>query len=110
MLPSPNPTIQWVEQLPHNFKPDDGKIEKLEKLRSRAVFGILPLPNDIFVTIILSSAWATRRTQENVWARIKLEMPDASEKKKLETVLRSRTFPQNPVGLKMTEEKELNKL
>ena len=38
----------------------------------------------------------------------KEKMPDASEKEILEAVLRSRTFPQNPAGLKLTEE-EINK-
>ena len=102
------PEQWWFKQLPHNLKPDDDKVEELEKLRSRAVFGILPLPNDIFVVVILSSAWAMHRTQENVYAMAKEKMPDASEKEILKAVLRSRIFPQNPAGLKMTEE-EINK-
>jgi len=93
--------IGWFKQLPYNLKPDEDKIEGLEKLRSRAVFGILPLPNDIFVEIILGSTWATRRTQENVYAMAKEKMPNASEKEILEAVLRSRIFPQNPAGLKI---------
>lgn len=99
-----NPTIWWAKQLPHDIRPNEDKIEKLEKLRSRAVFGILPLPNNMFVAIVLSSAWATRSTQENIYARAKEEMPNASEKELLEAVLRSRISPQNPVGLKMTED------
>lgn len=100
---------KWrFEHLPDNFRPDDDKIDELEKLRSRAVFGILPLPKDMFITIILSSAWAMRRSQENVYAMAKERMPNASEKEILKTVLRSRVFPQNPAGLKMTEE-EINK-
>ena len=34
----------------------------------------------------------------------KEEMPKASEKELLEAVFRTRIFPQNPAGLKMTEE------
>jgi len=93
----------WFEQLPYNLKPDDDKVGELEKLRSRAVFGTLPLPNDIFVVIILGSAWATRRTQENGYAMAKEKMPNASEKEILEAVLRNRIFPRNFAGLKITE-------
>jgi len=34
----------------------------------------------------------------------KEKMPNASEKEVLEAVFRTRVFPQNPAGLKMTEE------
>lgn len=99
-----DPKIWWFEQLPSNLRPDENKVEELEKLRSHAIFHIFPLPNDVFTEIILSSRWAVRRVQENVYAMAKEKMPDASEKELLEAVLRSRLFPQNPVGLEMTEE------
>ena len=97
-------TIWWLEQLPSNLRPDEDKVEELEKLRSHAICHILPLPNDMFAEIILSSRWATRRVQENVYMMAKEKMPDASEKELLEAVFRSRIFPQNPAGLKMAEE------
>ena len=99
-----DPTIWWLEQLPRNLKPDENKVEELERLRSHAVFHILPLPNDIFAEMILISHWATRRIQENVYMMAKEKMPSASEKELLNTVFRSRIFPQNPAGLKMPEE------
>ena len=99
-----DPTIWWLEQLPRNLRPDENKVEELEKLRSHAIFHILPLPNDIFAEMILSSHWATRRIQENVYMMAKEKMPSASEKELLDAVFRSRIFPQNPAGLNMTEE------
>lgn len=98
------PTIWWLEQLPSNLRPDENKVEELERLRSHAVFHILPLPNDIFAEIILGSYWATRRVQENVYMTTKEKMPGTPEKELLEAVFKSRIFPQNPAGLKMTEE------
>ena len=99
-----DPKTLWFEQLPSNIRPDENKVKELEKLRSRAIFHILPLPNDMFTEIILSSRWAVRRVQENVYMMAKEKMPDASEKELLEAVFRSRLFPQNPAGLEMTEE------
>ena len=99
-----DPKIWWLEQLPSNLRPDENKVEELERLRSHAICRIFPLPNDMFAEIILSSRWATRRVQENVYMMAKEKMPDASEKELLKTVLRSRLFPQNPAGLEMTEE------
>jgi len=98
----------WFEQLPYNLKPNNDKAEELEKLRSHAILGIFPFPNDMFVMIILSSAWATRRMQENVYAMVKEKMPNTPEKEILKVVFRSRVFSENPVGLKMNEE-EINK-
>ena len=103
-----DPTIWWLEQLPGNLKPDDNKVEELERLRSRAICCILPLPNDIFAQIILSSSWATLRAQENVYMIAKEKMPDASEKDRLEAVFRSRAFPQNPAGIRLPED-EINR-
>lgn len=100
--------ILWLEQLPNNPRPDENKVEELERLRSHAICHIFPLPDDMFIEIILSSRWATRRVQENVYMMVKEKMPDASEKELLEAVFRSRIFPQNPAGLEMTEE-EINK-
>ena len=77
---------------------DENKVEELERLRSRAICHIFPLPNDIFTEIILGSRWATRRVQENVYTAAKEKMPDASEKDLLEVVFRSRLSPQNPAG------------
>ena len=99
-----DPTIWWLKQLPSNLRPDENKVEKLERLRSHAICRIFRLPNDMFAEIILSSRWATRRVQENVYMMAKEKMPDASEQELLEAVFRSRIFPQNPAGLKMTEE------
>ena len=99
-----DPTIWWLEQLPSNLRPDENKVEELEKLRSHAICHILPFPNDMFAVMILSSPWATRRVQENVYMMAKEKMLDASEKELLEAVFKSRIFPQNPAGLKMTEE------
>ncbi len=103
-----DPKIWWLEQLPSNLRPDENKVEELERLRSHAICHIFPLPNNMFTEIILSSRWATRRVQENAYMMAKEKMPDASEKELLEAVFRSRIFPQNPAGLKMTEE-EINK-
>ncbi|PKL47263.1 MAG: hypothetical protein CVV39_06020 [Planctomycetes bacterium HGW-Planctomycetes-1] len=99
-----DPKIWWFEQLPSNLRPNESKVKELEKLRSHAIFHIFPLPNDMFTEIILSSRWVVHRVQENVYMRAKEKMPDASEKELLETVFRSRLFPQNPAGLEMTEE------
>ena len=96
--------IWWLEQLPSNLRPDENKVEELERLRSHAICHIFPLPNDMFIEIILSSRWATRRVQENAYIMAKKKMPNASENELLEVVFRSRLFPQNPAGLEMTEE------
>ena len=94
-----NPEILWLEQLPSNLRPDNDKVEKLENLRSH-----YHIPNDIFIGIITSSHEIIRRVQENVYKMAKEKMPKASEKELLEAVFRTRIFPQNPAGLKMTEE------
>ncbi len=99
-----NQTIWWLEQLPINLRPDENKVKELERLRSNAIFHILPVPNDTFAAIILSSHWAMRRIQENTYKMAKEKMPNKSEKEVLEATLRSRIFPQNPFGLKMTNE------
>ena len=96
--------IFWLEQLPRNLRPDEDKIEQLERLRSRAICHILPLPNNTFAEIILSSRWATRRVQESIYSMAKDRMPDVSEKELLEAVFRSRVYPRNPAGLVLTEE------
>ena len=95
-----------LEELSYHLEPE--KVEELERLRSRGILGIFPIPGDLFAQIILNSAWALRKTQENIYTRAKIEMPDASEKERLEAVFRSRIFPQNPAGLEITE-KEANK-
>ena len=94
-----NSGIWWFEQLPSNLRPKDDKVEKLENLRS-----LYFLPNDIFVGIILSSPAVTRQVQKNVYELVKEKMPNALEKELLEAVFRTRIFPQNPLGLKITEE------
>lgn len=94
-----NSGIWWFEQLPSNLRPKDDKVEKLENLRSHYF-----LPNDIFVGIILSSPAITRQVQKNVYELAKEKMPNALEKELLEVVFSTRIFPQNPLGLKMTEE------
>lgn len=99
-----DPTIWWLAQLPSNLRPDENKVEELEKLRSHAIFHILPVPNDMFAELIISSNWVIRRVQENVYKMAKEDMPSASEKELLEAVFKTRVFPKNPVGLKMTEE------
>jgi len=93
------PTMWWLEQLPSNLRPDEDKVEELENLRSHH-----HIPNDMFAEIILSSPVTTRRVQENAYTMAKGKMPNASKKELLEIVFRSRISPQNPVGLKMTEE------
>jgi len=94
-----NPEISWFKQLPSNLRPDDDKVEELENLRSH-----YHVPNDIFIGIILSSPAITRQVQKNVYELAKEKMPNASEKEVIEAVFRTRIFPQNPAGLKMTEE------
>ena len=94
-----DPGIWWPEQIPHNLRPDETKCEELEKVRRR-----YHIPNDIFLGIILSSPAIARRVQENVYADAKKQMPDASEKDLLEAVFRSRVYPENPCGMKLTEE------
>lgn len=94
-----NPEISWLEQLPSNLRPDNDKVEELENLRSH-----YHIPNNIFIGIITSSPEITRRVQGNVYKMAKEKMPNASEKELLEVVFRTRVFPQNPAGLKMTEE------
>jgi len=103
-----DPKIWWLERLPSNLRPDENKVEELERLRSHAICHIFPLPNVMFTGIILTSRWATRRVQENVYMMAKEKFPNASEKELLQVVFRSRIFPQNPAGLEMTEE-EINK-
>jgi len=94
-----NPEISWFKQLPSNLRPDDDKVEELENLRSH-----YHVPNDIFIGIILSSPAITRQVQKNVYELAKEKMPNALKKELLEAVFRTRIFPQNPAGLKMTEE------
>jgi len=94
-----NPEISWLEQLPSNLRPDNDRVEELENLRSH-----YHIPNNIFIGIITSSPEITRRVQGNVYKMVKEKMPNASEKELLEAVFRTRIFPQNPLGLKMTEE------
>ena len=94
-----NPEISWLEQLPSNLRPDNDKVEELENLRSH-----YHIPNNIFIGIITSSPEITRRVQGSIYNMAKEKMPKASEKKLLEAVFRTRIFPQNPAGLKMTEE------
>ena len=94
-----NPEISWLEQLPSNLRPDNDRVEELENLRSH-----YHIPNNIFIGIITSSPEITRRVQGNSYNMAKEKMPKASEKKLLEAVFRTRIFPQNPAGLKMTEE------
>ena len=94
-----NPEISWLEQLPSNLRPDNDRVEELENLRSH-----YHIPNNIFIGIITSSPEITRRVQGNIYNMAKEKMPKASEKKLLEAVFRTRIFPQNPAGLKMTEE------
>ena len=94
-----NSEISWLEQLPSNLRPDNDKVEELENLRSH-----YHIPNNIFIGIIMSSPEITRRVQGNVYKMAKEKMPTASEKELLEVVFRTRIFPQNPAGLKMTEE------
>ena len=95
-----NAGIWWPEQIQHNLRPDETKCEELEKVRRR-----YHMPNDIFLGIILSSPAIARRVQENVYADAKKQMPDAAEKDLLEAVFRSRVYPENPCGIKLTEEK-----
>jgi len=52
-----DPNIFWLEQLPRNLRPDENKVEELERLRTHAICHIFPLPNDTFTEIILSSHW-----------------------------------------------------
>ena len=94
-----NPEISWFKQLPSNLRPDDDKVQELENLRSH-----YHIPNDIFIGIILSSPAITRQVQKNVYELAKEKMPNALKKELLEVVFRTRIFPQNPAGLKMTEE------
>ena len=94
-----NPEVSWLEQLPFNLRPDNDRVEELENLRSH-----YHIPNNIFIGIITSSPEITRRVQGNVYKMAKEKMPNASEKEVLKAVFRTRVFPQNPAGLKMTEE------
>jgi hypothetical protein len=94
-----NPEISWLEQLPPNLRPNDDKVELLENLRTH-----YHIPNNIFIGIIMNSPEVTRRVQGNVYKIAKEKMPKASEKELLEVVFKTRVFPQNPAGLKMTEE------
>ena len=94
-----NPEISWLEQLPSNLRPDNDRVGELQNLRSH-----YHIPNNIFIGIITSSPEITRRVQGNVYKMAKEKMPNASEKEVLEAVFRTRVFPQNPAGLKMTEE------
>ncbi len=97
------PTRFWLEQLPQHLRPDDDKIEEMEKLRRHAVCFLFGLPNDSFAAIILSSPWATRKVQEHTYKMAKEQMPNASEKEILEALFRSRLYPQNPAGLHIAE-------
>jgi len=94
-----NPEVSWLEQLPPNLRPNDDKVELLENLRFHH-----HIPNNIFFEIIASSSAITRQVQKNVYGLTKEKMPNALEKELLEVVFRTRIFPQNPLGLKMTEE------
>ena len=85
--------------MPANLRPDERKCEELEKLRKR-----YHMPNDTFVVVLLGSPVITRRVQENAYTDAREQMPNASEKELLEAVFRSRVFPQNPAGLRLTED------
>jgi len=89
----------WVAQLPPYLRPDQAKCEELERVRRR-----YHLPHDMFLMILTSSPATTRRLQEHFYTEASERMPEASEKERLEAVFRSRVFPQNPAGLKMTED------
>lgn len=91
--------IFWLEQIPNNLRPDDRKCKKLEMLRRK-----YSIPNNTFLQIVVTSPAITRKVQENAYFNAKEQMPQASEKEILEAVFRSRVFPQNPCGLKMTEQ------
>ena len=91
--------VFWLEQLPRNLRPDEDKCEELEAVRRR-----YHLPHDLFVGIVASSPGITRRVQENIYADRKQRMPEASEKELLQAVFKNRVFPQNPGGLRITDE------
>jgi len=99
------PPRGWLEQIPHNLRPDERQSDKLERLRVR--YHIL---NDIFADLLISSSAITRRVQKNAYSEAKKKMPNASEKELLEAVFRSRIFPQHPYGLKITDEEMWKKM
>ena len=93
------PKKGWTAPIPYNLLPDEEKCDKLEQLRVRH-----HIPNDIFIKLFLSSSAITRQVQENVYSDAKKQMSRATEKDLLEAVFRSRVFPKNPCGLKISEE------
>lgn len=93
---------QWLNHLRPDIHPELYKVDELENLRQ-----LYNIPHKFFAMRILSSPWATRRIQENIYAQSREKMPKASEKEILKTVFASRVFLPTPFGYKMTE-KEIN--
>jgi hypothetical protein len=93
---------QWLNHLRPDIHPELYKVDELENLRR-----LYNIPHKFFAMRILSSPWATRRIQENIYAQSREKMPKASEKEILKTVFASRVFLPTPFGYKMTE-KEIN--
>ncbi len=89
----------WGEQIPGNLRPDDGKCCELEKLRKQ-----YSVPNSTFLHIVAGCPAITKRVQDNMYNDLKQKMPNTPEKEILEAVFRGRVFPQNPCGLKITEQ------
>lgn len=75
----------WVKILQEYMRPDNNKIEQLEKLRTQS-----NIPHDIFAMKIASSPVTTRKVQKYFLEEYRRQVPNASEKELWMMVLMSR--------------------
>ena len=78
--------LKWVKILPDYMRPQNNKIEQLEKLRKQ--HGI---PHEVFAMRVQSSRATTRKIQRHFLEEYRRLSPDASEKELRMMVLLSRT-------------------
>ena len=76
---------KWYRMLPYHLKPKGNKVEKLEALRIRLDFS-----HRLFMTGIANSRWAVIKAQEATLKRLKINMPNATDKELWKGVLFTR--------------------
>jgi hypothetical protein len=76
---------KWVKMLPDYMRPDNNKIEQLERLRTQ-----FNIPDEMFYMSIASSQATTRKVQKYFLEEYRRQVPNASEKELWMMVLASR--------------------
>ena len=77
---------KWSKMLPPDLRPDDKRIDKLEKLRRSS-----DIPHEALYLRVVSSPVTTRRVQKNCLETLRIHHPGTPEKELLKMVLVSRT-------------------